>query len=313
MALRFQFSSLCLPILKDDQIIGFNSGWRTIHFKNAVNSINEILQQINQPAEINNAKSHTDQAFSAKHDDILLYLYELGFLELKEAQSLPWNSYHEHTLATGRAIRHAMLQKQGLDTAPNLNKETLLRSLFESYHIINSAVAHIMPALENDLSFEELSYLDDYLEEERWHGQFLYYGLRKAGISEEKIQATGPLKETQNLISFLSQLAKDDFTSYSLCISITESPSNSPGYIKQRLREWKRMEDLNLIPRDALKVFRQHEEADLAFGHGDFSKNFTFKNEFIEPEHQKSIEKIIIEFISLQGAVYKELKKITEI
>jgi len=304
MSLNYRLSRYSSPITKDNEIIGFCAGWRKIYFKDSLAEINRLAQSLNNSKQTPALPPHNDN-----YSEILIQLYELGFLEQATAKPMPWSSYQEHVLATTRTKRYRMLQERGLSNNSTLTAKILLKSLLESYYLIDAAADHILAAFDDGLSDKELAALDEYLDEECWHGRLLYHGLRKGGLSDADIRNNPPLQETTQLINFLTRLAKEDFTAYSLCISITESPTDCPGYIKNRLREWRKIEDLNLISRDILDVFRKHEECDFTADHGSFSQHFRFKGNVIQPLRQCELESLLDQFIDLQGQVYQAVMR----
>ncbi|OJW49201.1 MAG: hypothetical protein BGO67_04390 [Alphaproteobacteria bacterium 41-28] len=309
MSAIYKISKYSEPVIEKDQIIGFCSGWRKVYFKDSLDAINESLRFHNiHFKDIKTEKDNRSFLSNELHIEILLHLYELGFLEADNQQSVSWESFRNHIIAIGRAKRYRMLQEKGLGRG-NLTKDILLKALLESYLLINSVSDHIITAFDNDLEFTELEALDEYLEEEYWHGRFLYYGLRKAGITEQEIGEYEMSKETKNLLNFLSDIAKDDFAAYMLCMSITESPTNCPGHITNRLREWRKIENQQIIPKQVLDIFRKHEEHDLACGHGDFSYNFNLKDKELSALRQQEISKKIDAFLHLQGEIYQGIKE----
>jgi hypothetical protein len=177
----------------------------------------------------------------------------------------------------------------------------------ESYFIINSAAYHISEALNNDLLEEDLKVIDSYLSEEEWHGKFLFYGLRKAGLSAEDIHGRKYLEESHDLINYLADLAKNDFLSYLICLSVSESPTACPGNITKRLEAWDLLESKKLVPAAIIKAFRTHEEMDFLCNHGNLAHEFSFKQLMISTKRQMEISKKILAFIKLQSKVYKAI------
>jgi hypothetical protein len=296
---KYQISKYAYPIKKVNLVVGFDCGWRSVYFEDNIEEINSALKAL-EKGSINLPK---------RYNEILEYLYELGILEASSQFSMPWWLYSSNQISISRAVRQSMVIESWTSDPTQYTTSRLMNLFLESYFIINSAAHHISEALYNDLSEEDLKVIDSYLSEEEWHGKFLFYGFRKAGLSAENIHGRIYLEESHELINYLADLAKNDLLAYLVCLSVSESPTACPGNITKRLEAWDLLESKNLVHPAIIKAFRTHEEMDFLYDHGNLAHEFSFKQLMISPEKQDDISKKVLAFIKLQSKVYEKISE----
>lgn len=178
-------------------------------------------------------------------------LYSRAVLQDTSHCEAPADLCQLHLVAAGRTLRARMSAEADLLDG-QLHSRRLLGSLVETFHFVSSAAYHLGAAVAHAPSRHIRDGLARIFADEWKHGTDLRKGLKAAGLSDEAIDGSQPLPETQSVINYLRSLASTDLLAYGICAAINESPKTDTA-IKE---SWDSLAQSGLLPPEAIAPFR---------------------------------------------------------